>query len=76
MPEEAARANAAEGRKKPRGADARREGCRMTDDMLRGLRTADIEVASRRAAEGLAAAARRRGLVDVAVGAVDSRSAG
>ena len=44
----------------------------MTDDMLRGLRTADIEVASRRAAEGLAAAARRRGLVDVAVGAVDS----
>jgi methylated-DNA-[protein]-cysteine S-methyltransferase len=44
----------------------------MTDDMLRGLRTADIEVASRRAAGGLAAAARRRGLVDVAVGAVDS----
>lgn len=44
----------------------------MSDDMLRGLRTADVEAASRAAAERLVAGARRRGLVDVAVGEVDS----
>lgn len=44
----------------------------MSDDVLRRLRTADVEAASREAAERLAATARRRGLVDVAVGAVDS----
>lgn len=44
----------------------------MSDDMLRGLRTADVEVASRAAAERLVTGARRRGLVDVAVGEVDS----
>lgn len=44
----------------------------MSDDILRGLRTADVEAASRAAAERLVAGARRRGLVDVAVGEVDS----
>ena len=44
----------------------------MSDEVLRRLRAADVEAVSRRAAEGLAGAARRRGLVDVAVGAVDS----
>ncbi|MGE5459859.1 MAG: methylated-DNA--[protein]-cysteine S-methyltransferase [Solirubrobacterales bacterium] len=44
----------------------------MSDDVLRKLRAADVEAASRRAAEELAGAARRRGLVDVAVGGVDS----
>ncbi|HEX5950850.1 MAG TPA: methylated-DNA--[protein]-cysteine S-methyltransferase [Actinomycetota bacterium] len=44
----------------------------MRDDVLRRLRTADVEVASRAAAERLSAGARRRGLVDVAVGEVDS----
>lgn len=44
----------------------------MSDDVLRRLRTADVEVASRAAAERLSAGARRRGLVDVAVGEVDS----
>lgn len=44
----------------------------MSDDVLRRLRTADVGAASREAAERLAAGARRRGLVDVAVGAVDS----
>ncbi len=44
----------------------------MSDDMLRGLRTADVEAASRAAAARLVAGARRRGLVDVAVGEVDS----
>jgi methylated-DNA-[protein]-cysteine S-methyltransferase len=44
----------------------------MSDHVLRRLRAADVEAASRRAAEGLAGTARRRGLVDVAVGGVDS----
>jgi len=44
----------------------------MSDDVLRRLRAGDVEAVSRRAAEGLTGAARRRGLVDVAVGAVDS----
>ena len=44
----------------------------MGDDVLRTLRSADVEDASRRAAETLAVPARARGLVDVAVGAVDS----
>lgn len=44
----------------------------MSDDVLRRLRAADVGAASRRAAEDLAGAARRRGLVDVAVGGVDS----
>lgn len=44
----------------------------MSDDMLRGLRTADVEAASRAAAERLVAGARRRRLVDVAVSEVDS----
>ncbi|HET9724295.1 MAG TPA: methylated-DNA--[protein]-cysteine S-methyltransferase [Actinomycetota bacterium] len=44
----------------------------MTENVLRGLHTADVEAASRTAADRLAAGARRRGLLDVAVGAVDS----
>ena len=44
----------------------------MSDDTLRRLRATDVESASRRAAEGLAVGSRRRGLVDVAFGAVDS----
>jgi methylated-DNA-[protein]-cysteine S-methyltransferase len=44
----------------------------MGDDVLRTLRSADVEGASRRAASALAGPARARGLVDVAVGAVDS----
>lgn len=44
----------------------------MSEDALRRLRAADVEAASRRAAQELAGAARRRGLVDVAVGSVDS----
>ena len=44
----------------------------MSDDVLRRLRAVDVEAVSQRAAEGLTGAARRRGLVDVAVGAVDS----
>lgn len=44
----------------------------MSDDVLRRLRAADVDAASRRAALDLAGTARRRGLVDVAVGAVDS----
>ncbi|HEU4354676.1 MAG TPA: methylated-DNA--[protein]-cysteine S-methyltransferase [Actinomycetota bacterium] len=44
----------------------------MTEDLFRGLRTTNVEGASRAAAERLATSARRRGLLDVAVGAVDS----
>jgi methylated-DNA-[protein]-cysteine S-methyltransferase len=44
----------------------------MMPDDLRRMRTADVEDASRRAAEGLVARARRQGLVDVATGEVDS----
>ena len=44
----------------------------MADDVLRTLHSADVEGASRRAAGALAERARARGLVDVAVGAVDS----
>ncbi len=41
-------------------------------DVLRSLRTTDVEAASRRAADALVEGARRRGLVDVAFGTVDS----
>jgi methylated-DNA-[protein]-cysteine S-methyltransferase len=41
-------------------------------DLLRGLRAADVDAASRHAADALVEGARRRGLVDVAFGTVDS----
>ena len=41
-------------------------------DLLRGLRSTDVDAASRRAADALVEGARRRGLVDVAFGTVDS----
>jgi len=41
-------------------------------DVLRSLRSADVEAASRRAAGDLVERAHRRGLVDVAFGTVDS----
>ncbi len=44
----------------------------MSEDILRRLRAADLEGASRRAAEALAGPARARGLVDVSLGTVDS----